>query len=37
VLPWLIPGFDPVGKVLVPPVEWLTGQYLSLATLFAGG
>jgi Zn-dependent protease len=37
VLPWLVPGFDPIGKLVVPPVEWLTGQYMSLATLFAGG
>lgn len=37
VLPWLVPGFDPIGKLVVPPVEWLTGQYMALATLFAGG
>jgi Zn-dependent protease len=37
VLPWLIPGFDPVGKLVVPPVEWLTGKYLALAGAFAGG
>ena len=36
VLPWLVPGFDPIGKLVVPPVEWLTGHYLSLATGFAG-
>ena len=36
VLPWMIPGFDPVGKLVVPPVEWLTGQYMALATVFAG-
>ncbi len=37
VLPWLVPGFDPIGKLVVPPVEWLTGHYLSLATGFARG
>jgi Zn-dependent protease len=35
VLPWLIPGFNPVGKVVVPPVEWLTGHYLGIADRFA--
>ncbi|MFN5777896.1 MAG: site-2 protease family protein, partial [Novosphingobium sp.] len=37
VLPWLVPGFDPVGKQVVPPVQWLTGQYMALAAVFAGG
>lgn len=37
VLPWAIKGFDPVGDWLLPPVQWMIGQYLSLATLFAGG
>ena len=37
VLPWLVPGFDPVGKLVVPPVQWLTGQYMALAAVFAGG
>ncbi|MCZ8019901.1 site-2 protease family protein [Novosphingobium sp.] len=37
VLPWAIEGFDPVGELVVPPVRWLTGQYLQLATWFAGG
>lgn len=36
VLPSLIPGFDPVGKVVVPPVQWLTGYYFALAELVAG-
>jgi Zn-dependent protease len=36
-LPWLIPGFDPIGKLVVPPVEWLTGHYLALAAGLAGG
>ena len=37
VLPWAIEGFDPVGELVVPPVRWLTGQYLGLASWFAGG
>lgn len=37
VLPWLIPSFDPVGKLVVPPVQWVTGQYMGLAAWFAGG
>jgi Zn-dependent protease len=36
VLPWLIPAFDPVGKVVLPPVTWLIGHYLGLADLLAG-
>jgi Zn-dependent protease len=37
VLPWAIKGFDPIGEWLLPPVRWLIGQYLGLATWFAGG
>ena len=37
VLPQMIPGFDPVGKVVLPPVKWLTEHYLALAQLVAGG
>ena len=37
VLPQLIPGFDPVGKYLLPPVQWLTEHYLVLAKAVAGG
>ena len=36
VLPQLIPGFDLVGRVVFPPVEWLTGKYVSLAAAIAG-
>ena len=36
VIPWLIPSFNPLGWLLVPPFEWLTGHYLSLAGLVAG-
>lgn len=31
VLPTVIPGFDPVGAVIGKPVDWLVGQYLTLA------
>ena len=37
VLPKLIPGFDLVGRYVQPPVEWLTGHYLALAAMIAGG
>ena len=37
VLPWLIPGFNPVGKLVVPPVEWLTKAFLGITTAVAGG
>lgn len=36
VLPSLIPGFDPVGRVVLPPVHWAIGQYLELARAVAG-
>ncbi len=36
VLPSLIPGFDPVGRYVLPPVEWLIGHYLALAGAVAG-
>jgi Zn-dependent protease len=36
VLPYLIPGFDLVGRVVVPPVNWLTEHYLALAKAFSG-
>ncbi|MBC2668017.1 site-2 protease family protein [Novosphingobium piscinae] len=35
VLPTLLPGFDPVGKVVGPPVNWLLGHYFDLADLVA--
>ena len=37
VLPSLIPGFDPVGKVVAPPVRWVTDHYLTLADMVSGG
>ena len=36
VLPWLIPSFDPVGRVVVPPVEWVAERYLDLTRAVAG-
>lgn len=36
VLPSLISGFDPIGRVVVPPVEWLKSYYLALAGAVAG-
>ncbi len=37
VLPWAIPGLDPVGNLIAPPVKWLIGQYIGLAAAIAGG
>lgn len=37
VLPWLIPGFDPVRKVVMPAFEWVGNHYLALANAVAGG
>ena len=36
VLPWLIPSFDPVGRVVIPPVEWVAERYLDLTRAVAG-
>ena len=36
VLPSLIPGFDPVGRLVLPPVQWAIGHYLELAQAVAG-
>ena len=36
ILPQLIPGFDPVGRLLLPPVRWVTEHYLVFAQLVAG-
>lgn len=37
VLPWAIPGFDPVGNLIAPPVKWLIGEYIGMAAAIAGG
>ena len=36
VLPSLISGFDPVGTLVRPPVNWLLGHYFALAGAVAG-
>lgn len=36
VLPALISGFDPVGTLVRPPVDWLLGHYFTLAGVVAG-
>ena len=35
-LPYLIPGFDLVSRVVLPPVQWLLGHYYALAEAVAG-
>jgi Zn-dependent protease len=37
VVPALIPGFDPVGAIVMPPFEWLFRQFVALASLVSGG
>ena len=37
ILPQVIPGFDPVGRIVMPPVQWLLHKYYALAGLIAGG
>jgi Zn-dependent protease len=37
VVPWLVPGFDPVRRLVGPVYGWLSGYYLTLANLVAGG
>jgi Zn-dependent protease len=37
VVPWLVPGFDPIRRLVGPPFQWLSGQYIGLANLVAGG
>lgn len=36
VLPALIPGFNVVERFVIPPVEWMTGHYMDLASRVAG-
>ena len=36
VLPWLIPSFNPVQSVLMPPMAWLYSHYYALVTAVAG-
>lgn len=36
VLPMLVPGFDVIGKIVWPPVDWAVSHYMQLAGLVAG-
>jgi hypothetical protein len=36
VLPQLIPGFDLIGRVVMPPFLWILSKYVALANAFAG-
>jgi Zn-dependent protease len=36
VLPYLVPSLDIIGRVVLPPVRWLTGHYFALAAAVAG-
>ena len=35
-LPYLIPGFDLVNRIVIPPVSWVLDQYMALARAVAG-
>ena len=35
-LPYLIPGFDLVSRIVLPPVQWLGNHYYALAEAVAG-
>ena len=35
-LPYLIPGFDLVSRIVLPPVQWLANHYYALAEAVAG-
>lgn len=35
-LPSVFPAFDPVGWLVMPPVQWLSGHYLAIAQAVAG-
>ena len=35
-LPYLIPGFDLVSRIVLPPVQWLSEHYYALAQAVAG-
>lgn len=37
IVPWLFPGFNPVGELVGLPFNWLMKHYLSLAALISGG
>ena len=35
-LPYLIPGFDLIERIVIPPVSWVLDQYMALARAVAG-
>lgn len=37
VLPWISPSLNVVGWLVLPPVEWMTAQYMQVVTAIAGG
>jgi Zn-dependent protease len=37
VLPWIAPSLNVIGWLVLPPVEWLTGHYLEVVRMIAGG
>lgn len=36
-LAWALPDADIIGRLIMPPVQWLLGHYLAFAALFTGG
>lgn len=36
VVPWVIPSLNIVGWLVLPPVEWATGQYMEIVRAIAG-
>jgi Zn-dependent protease len=36
IVPWLVPAFNPVAWVVVPPVQWMAEQYIALAEAIGG-
>ncbi|WP_338468146.1 site-2 protease family protein [Novosphingobium sp. ZN18A2] len=36
VVPWLIPGFDLIGAVVIPPVQWLFNHFLQVTQAVSG-
>lgn len=36
VVPMVFPGFDLIGMIVVPPVEWLHSQYIGITRMLAG-
>jgi Zn-dependent protease len=36
VLPWISPSLNVIGWLVLPPVEWVTGQYMQVVTAVSG-